>query len=202
MAGQVQTQSWISPEDYLNIERRATYRSEYLNGEMFAMAGATRQHNRISSNLVSEINQYIKSRDCNVYSSDLRVHVPSTGYFTYPDIVITCGKEEFTDVHNDILVNPLVIMEILSDSTASIDRGKKFEQYRELVSLMEYLLIDQATPHIEQYILHDSQEWRYHDIRGIDEHVTIQAIDCTLSLRDIYHKVDLLPRPVYLRSVS
>jgi len=202
MAGQVQAQSWISPEEYLNIERRATYRSEYLNGEMFAMAGATRQHNRISSNVVSEINQHIKSRDCNVYSSDLRVHVPSTGYFTYPDIVITCGKEEFTDAYNDVLVNPLVIMEILSDSTASIDRGKKFEQYRELASCVEYLLIEQRTPHIEQYILHDSQEWRYRDIRGIDEQVTIQAIDCTLSLRDIYHKVELLPHPVHLRSVS
>jgi Uma2 family endonuclease len=202
MAGQVQSQAWISPEEYLSIERRATYRSEYLNGEMFAMAGATRQHNRISSNVVSEINQHIKPRDCNVYSSDLRVHVPSTGYFTYPDIVITCGKEEFTDTHNDILVNPLVVIEILSDSTASIDRGRKFEQYRELASFVEYLLIEQRTPHIEQYIFHDSQEWRYRDIRGIDEQVTIQAIDCTLLLRDIYHKVDLLPRPMHLRSVA
>ncbi len=202
MAGQVQAQTWISPEEYLNIERKATYRSEYVNGEMFAMAGATRQHNRISSNLVSEINQHIKSRDCNVYSSDLRVHVPSTGYFTYPDIVITCGKEAFTDAHNDILVNPLVIIEILSDSTASIDRGKKFEQYRELTSFVEYLLIEQRTPHIEQYILHDSQEWRYRDIHEIDGQVTIQAINCPLLLRDIYHKVEWLPRPVHLRSVS
>ena len=202
MTGQVQTQSWISPEDYLHIERRSTYRSEYVNGEMFAMAGATRQHNRISSNLVSEINLHIKSSDCNIYSSDLRVHVPSTGYFTYPDIVITCGKEEFTDAHNDVLVNPLVIMEILSDSTASIDRGKKFEQYRELASFVEYLLVEQRTPHIEQYILYDAQEWRYRTVRGIDEQVRIQTIDCTLSLRDIYHKVDLLPRPAHLRSVS
>ncbi len=169
---------------------------------MFAMAGATRQHNRISSNLVSEINQHIKSGDCNIYSSDLRVHVPSTGYFTYPDIVITCGKEEFTDAHNDVLVNPLVIIEILSDSTASIDRGKKFEQYRELASFVEYLLIEQRTPHIEQYILYDAQEWRYRTIRGIDEQVIIQAIDCTLLLRDIYHKVDLLPRPAHLHSIS
>ena len=202
MAGQVQTQSWISPEEYLNIERRSTYRSEYVDGEMFAMAGATRQHNRISSNLVSEINQHIKSGDCNIYSSDLRVHVPSTGYFTYPDIVITCGKEEFTDNHNDVLVNPLVIIEILSDSTASIDRGKKFEQYRELTSFVEYLLIEQRTPHIEQYILYDAQEWRYRTIRGIDQQVIIQAIDCTLLLRDIYHKVDLLPRPAHLHSIS
>ncbi|WP_446008365.1 Uma2 family endonuclease [Candidatus Electrothrix sp.] len=202
MVGQVQSQSWISPEEYLNIERRSTSRSEYVDGEMFAMAGATRQHNRISSNLVSEINQHIKSGDCNIYSSDLRVHVPSTGYFTYPDIVITCGKEEFTDAHNDVLVNPLVIIEILSDSTASIDRGKKFEQYRELASFVEYLLIEQRTPHIEQYILYDAQEWRYRTIRGIDEQVIIQAIDCTLLLRDIYHKVDLLPRPAHLHSIS
>ncbi|MCI5151332.1 MAG: Uma2 family endonuclease [Candidatus Electrothrix sp. MAN1_4] len=202
MAGQVQRQSWMSPEEYLNIERRSTHRSEYVDGEMFAMAGATRQHNRISSNLVSEINQHIKSGDCNIYSSDLRVHVPSTGYFTYPDIVITCGKEEWTDTHNDVLVNPLVIIEILSDSTASIDRGKKFEQYRELASFVEYLLIEQRTPHIEQYILYDAQEWRYRTIRGIDEQIIIQAIDCTLLLCDIYHKVDVLPQPAHLRSVS
>ncbi len=200
MAGQ--TQLRISPEEYLAIERRATYRCEYVNGEMFAMAGATRQHNRISANLVGEIHPHIKSRDCNVYSSDFRVHVPSTGYFTYPDIVITCGKEEFTDAHNDILVNPSVIIEILSDSTASTDRGKKFEQYRELESFVEYLLVEQRTPHIEQYILHDSREWRYRDIRGIDGQVTIQAIECVMPLRDIYHKVDMLPRPVHLRPVS
>lgn len=199
MVGQSQTQSWISPEEYLAIERRATYRSEYLNGAMFAMAGATRQHNRISSNLVSGIDQHIKSRDCNVYASDMRVYVPSTGYFTYPDIVITCGKEEFTDAYNDVLVNPLVVIEILSDSTAAFDRGKKFEQYRELDSFVEYLLVEQRTPRIEQYILHDSKEWRYRDIRGIDDQVvTIQAIGCSLSLRDIYHKVDMSPRPIYL----
>ncbi len=199
MAGQVQTQVWISPEEYLNIERRATCRSEYVHGEMFAMAGATRQHNRISSNVVSEINQRIKSRDCNIYSSEFRVHVPSTGYFTYPDIVITCGNEEFTDDHNDVLVNPLVIMEILSDSTAAIDRGRKFEQYRELPSFVEYLLIEQRAPRIEQYLLHDSQEWLYRDIRGIDGQVRIEAIDCTLLLCDIYHKVEFLPRPVNFR---
>ena len=106
------------------------------------------------------------------------------------------------DAHNDILVNPLVLMEILSDSTASLDRGKKFEQYRELASFVEYLLIEQRTPRIEQYILHNSQEWRYRDIRGIDAQVTIHAIDCTISFRDIYHKVNMLPRPVHLHSVS
>jgi len=199
MAGQTHTQCWISPEEYLNIERRATFRSEYINGEMFAMAGATRQHNRIASNVVSEINQRIKSRDCNIYSSDLRVHVPSTGYFTYPDIVITCGKEEFTDDYNDVLVNPLVIMEILSDSTAAIDRGRKFEQYRELASFAEYLLIEQRVPRIEQYILQDSQDWMYRDIRGIDGQVRIEKIDCTLLMSDIYHKVEFLPHPVNLR---
>lgn len=200
MVGQARTQSWISPEEYLAIERRATYRSEYLNGEMFAMAGATRQHNRISSNLVSGIDQHIKSRDCNVYASDMRVYVPSTGYFTYPDIVITCGGEEFTDAYSDVLVNPLVVIEILSDSTAAFDRGKKFEQYRELASFVEYLLVEQRIPRVEQYILYNASEWRYRDIRGIDDQVvTIQAIECSLPLRDIYHKVDLSPHPIHFR---
>lgn len=202
MAGHTHIQAWISPEEYLAIERRATYRSEYLNGEMFAMAGASRQHNRISSNLVSAIDQHIKNRDCNVYASDMKVHVPSTGYFTYPDIVITCGKEEFIDAYSDVLVNPLVVMEILSDSTAAFDRGKKFEQYRELTSFVEYLLVEQRIPRVEQYILRDSQEWIYRDIRGDDDQiVTIQAIECSLAFRDIYHKVDLSPRPLHLHSV-
>lgn len=199
MVGQAQTELWLSPEEYLAIERRATYRSEYVHGEMFAMAGASRQHNRISSNLVSAIDQHIKSRDCNVYN-DMRVYVPSTGYFTYPDIVITCGHEEFLDEYSDVLVNPLVVIEILSDSSAAFDRGKKFEQYRELPSFIEYLLVDQRTAHIEQYILHAEKEWRYRDIRGFDDSVvTIQAIECPLAFRDIYHKVDISQHPFHLQ---
>ena len=203
MIGQVHAQSWISPEEYLEIERRATYRSEYFDGEMFAMAGATRQHNRISTNLVSGIDHHLKSRDCNVYANDMRVHVPSTGYFTYPDVVITCGKEEFTDAQNDILVNPLVIIEILSDSTASYDRGKKFEHYRELASFVEYLLVEQRTPRVEQYVCQHSDQWLYRDIRGIDDqNVTIYAIECSLSMQDIYHKVDVSQRPIQLRPAT
>ena len=203
MAGQAQTQSWIGPEEYLAIERRATHRSEYLGGNMFAMAGANRQHNRISSNLVSGIDQHIKSRDCNVYANDMRVYVPSTGYFTYPDVVITCGHEEFLDTYNDILVNSLVIIEILSDSTAVYDRGKKFEQYRELASFVEYLLVEQRTPRVEQYIRHESEEWLYRDIRGIDDQmVTIHTIECPLPLRDIYHKVNISSRLIHLRPAS
>lgn len=202
MPGQAQPYYRISPEEYLAIERRATYRSEYINGEMFAMAGATRAHNRISSNLVSGIDQHIRSRECNVYSSDIRVHVPSTGYFTYPDLVMTCGKEEFVDAHSDVLVNPLVLIEMLSDSTAAFDRGKKFEHYRELPSFVEYLLVEQRIPRIEQYVLDASQEWRYRDIRGIDQVLHIQTLDCSLPFRDIYHKVTLSPRPFLLHPAS
>jgi Uma2 family endonuclease len=185
------------------MERRATHRSEYFDGEMFAMAGASRQHNRILTNLVTGIDTHLKSRSCNVYANDMRIYVPSTGYFTYPDIVITCGKEEFSDAYNDILVNPLAIVEILSDSTASYDRGKKFEHYRELTSFVEYLLVDQHTPRIEQYVRQTSAQWLYTDIRGIENQtVTIQAIECSLSMYDIYHKVDWPQQPIQLRSAT
>jgi len=189
MTGQPQTQPWISPEEYLERERRATYRSEYIDGEMFAMAGASRQHNRIVTNLVTGLDTQLKSRPCNVYSNDMRIHVPSTGYFTYPDVVVTCGKEEFTDAHNDILVNPLLIIEVLSDSTASYDRGKKFEHYQELESFVEYVLIHQHTPRTEQFFRQTATEWLYTDTRGEESIVTLRSLNCSLPIREIYHKV-------------
>ncbi len=190
---------WISPEEYLETERRANYRSEYFDGEMFAMAGASRRHNRIVTNLTTALDTRLKSRPCNVYANDMRVYIPATGYFTYPDVVATCGEEEFTDARKDVLVNPLLIVEMLSDSTALYDRGRKFEQYREIESFVEYLLIDQHTPAIEQFFRRTSAEWIYTEIKGEESVATLRSIKCSLPTREVYHKVEWTRKPMRLR---
>ena len=119
----------LTEEEYLAAERQAEFRSEYFAGEMFAMTGATRQHNRIVTNLVARLDEQLREGPCNVYANDLRVKVESTGLYTYPDVIVTCGQEKFADDVFDILLNPLVIIEVLSDSTEAYDRGKKFEHY-------------------------------------------------------------------------
>src|SRR5215207_6350571 len=130
----------LSEEEYLAIERQAEFRSEYVAGEMFAMAGASRRHNRTVTNLVVALDNQLRARPCNVYSNDMRVKVQSTGLFTYPDVVVTCGEERFADGEMDVLLNPVVIVEVLSDSTEAYDRGKKFESYQSIESLKEYVL--------------------------------------------------------------
>ena len=123
---------YIPPEDYLEIERAATCKSEYSNGEMWAMAGATESHIVIVSNLVRELGNQLKGRPCRVYSNDMRVQVDATGLYTYPDVILVCGERRFLDEPRDTLLNPLVIIEVLSPSTADYDRGAKFAHYRQL----------------------------------------------------------------------
>src|SRR5919199_1130147 len=127
----------LTPEQYLAIERKAEFKSEYYNGEMFAMAGASEPHNRIKDNLIGELHARLKVSACHSYSSDMRVKVSRTGLYTYPDIVIICGKPELEDAHGDTLLNPQVIIEVLSDSTEKYDRGKKFRHYKQIESLRE-----------------------------------------------------------------
>ena len=136
MAAQPQHKPYVSPQEYLVIEREATYKSEYFNGEMFAMAGASRRwHNLLVTNIVGEIRQQLKGRQCNIYANDMRVRIPSTGLYTYPDVIVVCGEEQFEDDELDTLLNPTLIIEVLSKSTAGYDKGEKFAHYRQLDSL-------------------------------------------------------------------
>ena len=132
----------LTPEDYLALERSADFKSEYFDGEIFAMTGASEPHNTIVANTLSEIRQQLKKRPCKVYANDMRVKVDPTGLYTYPDVVVVCGKARLEDAHLDTLLNPTLIVEVLSDSTEAYDRGRKFEHYRKLESLAEYVLID------------------------------------------------------------
>lgn len=179
----------LTPEDYLAIEREADFKSEYYRGEMFAMAGASRVHILIVSNAVRTLGNQLLNRDCHVYSNDMRVKVNKLKKYTYPDIVITCGKETFEDDQADTLVNPVLIIEVLSESTEAYDRGKKFEHYQYLESLSEYLLISQDSYRVEQYVRQNDRTWTYHEFHDLDDVVKLATIGCELAFKDVYLKI-------------
>ena len=182
----------LTPEDYLALERSADFKSEYFNGEIFAMTSASESHNTIVVNVSSEIRQQLKKRPCKVYANDMRVKVDPTGLYTYPDVVVTCGKAQFDDTHLDTLLNPVLIVEVLSDSTEAYDRGRKFEHYRKLGSLVEYVLIAQNRPHIESYRRQADQQWLLRECSELDGTLRLLSIDCDLALAEVYDKVELL----------
>jgi len=186
----------LTPEDYLAIERSAEFKSEYFDGEIFAMAGASRAHNSIVLNTGSEIRQHLKNRSCKAYVNDMRVKVSPTGLYTYPDVVVVCGKEQFEDTHLDTLLNPTLIIEVLSDSTEAYDRGRKFEHYRHLDSLVEYVLIAQQRPHVESFRRQSDQHWLLTECSGLDGTLRLESIDCDLALAEIYAKVELSESPL------
>jgi len=186
----LQPKPYLSPEDYLALERSAEFKSEYFDGEIFAMAGASESHNIITLNVGAELRQQLKKRPCTAYVNDLRVKVSPTGLFTYPDVVVVCGQPRFDDSHHDTLLNPVLIVEVLSDSTEAYDRGRKFEHYRKLESLMEYVLIAQHRPHVESYRRQPDQGWVLTESDGLEGRLRLDAIDCELALVEIYDKVE------------
>ena len=182
------TQPHYTPEEYLILERKADYKSEYVNGQIIAMAGASRIHNLIAGNFYREVSQQLRGRPCEAYISDMRVKVSHTGLYTYPDVVVVCGEICFEDADNDTLLNPTVIVEVLSASTEAYDRGEKFAHYRRLESLQEYVLIAQDKVRIEHYVRQGAQ-WVLSEVSMLDETVHCAAIACDLALRDVYDKV-------------
>ena len=184
-----QPKAFITPEQYLDIERKAEHRSEYFHGEVFAMAGAQEAHSILVGNLVREFNQQVRQKPCRVYSNDMRVHVPSTGLYTYPNIVAVCGERQFIDSNVDTLLNPNLIVEVLSPSTEAYDRGRKFEQYRAVTSLTEYLLIASDRVHAELFT-RNATNWVLSEANELENEMEIASIGCRLKLADIYEKVD------------
>ena len=184
----VAMQPRYTPEEYLALERKADYKSEYVNGQVIAMAGASRSHNLIAGNLYREVSQQLRGRPCEAYISDMRVKVSRTGLYTYPNVVVVYGEIHFEDVHNDTLLNPTVIVEVLSASTEAYDRGEKFAHYRRLESLQEYLLVAQDKVRIEHYVRQGAQ-WVLSEASTLDETVQLASIGCDVALRDVYDKV-------------
>jgi Uma2 family endonuclease len=188
---QAQPKPFLSPEEYLAIERESETRSEYLGGEMFAMSGGSRQHNLIVTNLVRELSLQLKLRPCEVYTNDQRVRVPETGLYTYPDVVVVCGEPSFEDESVDTLLNPVLIVEVLSSTTEAYDRGKKFEGYQTIASLAEYVLVAQDKARVEQYLRQDGGHWLFTATSGRERSVALASIQCELALEEIYDKVVL-----------
>ena len=182
---------YLSPEDYLALERSAEFKSEYFDGEIFAMTGASESHNLIVINTIRELSIQLKKRPCKVYANDMRVKVSPTGLFTYPDVMVVCGQAQFDDSHLDTLLNPTLIVEVLSDSTEAYDRGRKFEHYRHLDSLVEYVLIAQHRPHVESFRRQLDQQWLLTECNGLDGTLRLQSIDCDLALAEIYAKTEV-----------
>jgi Uma2 family endonuclease len=180
----------LTPEEYLEIERKAEWKSEYFQGEMFAMAGASFAHVVIVGNLGRELGNRLEAGPCGVYSSELRLRVAPNGLYTYPDLMVICGEPQFADDRRDTVVNPVLIVEVLSESTEAYDRGKKFEQYRSLPSLREYLLVAQDAPRIEQWICQPDDHWLRAEASGRDASIRLASIDCVLPLAKIYNKIE------------
>jgi Uma2 family endonuclease len=181
----------LTPDEYVAQERSATFKSEYYQGETFAMAGASREHNLIVGNVVREVGNGLKGQGCEVYPSDMRVKVSATGLYTYPDVTVVCGTPEFEDEHRDILLNPTVLVEVLSESTEAYDRGVKSEQYRKLTSLKEYLLIAQDRRHVERYVRQSDGGWLLREVAEPDGSVALDSISVALPMIEVYRQVTL-----------
>lgn len=187
------TDTRVSPEEYLVRERAAEYRSEYVDGEVRAMTGASPNHGRIALNVAMSLQSQLGDGPCEAFVSDMRVTANRTRDYFYPDVVVVCGPTETEDEHDDSLLNPTVIVEVLSPSTEAYDRTRKWEKYRRLPSLREYLLVAQDWPRVERYTRQGGGLWLFSETEGTGGVLRLDSIGCTLALEDVYRRV--LPRP-------
>jgi Uma2 family endonuclease len=183
--------TYLSEEEYLEQERKAPFKSEYYKGEVFAMAGAKRKHNAIVTALVAGLYPILKDNPCEVYPSDMRVGNKQDRFYTYPDVSIVCGKPEFIDEKEDVLLNPSVVIEVLSESTEKYDRGGKFALYRNIPSIQEYILVSTEERKIESFV-RKGEDWTYKESHG--ETFSLQSMDVLLNLNSIYEKVEFSPK--------
>ena len=177
----------FTPEEYINQERKALHKSEYLNGQVLAMSGASRVHSLITGNIFNELYNQLVESNCEVHSSDMRV-CPSPAAYFYPDVVVACGESSFEDNFSDTLLNPVVIVEVLSPSTAAFDRGEKFDHYRQLASLQDYILVSQTRIHVEHYRQQGGQ-WEHAEFRTPEDVLPLTSIGCKIAVQDVYRRV-------------
>ena len=183
----------LTETEYLALERAAVgVKSEFYDGEMFAMSGATRGHSRISTNLAAEFTRKLAGHRCQPFNADLRVKIEASGLYTYPDLSVVCGEDQHVDEEQDNLTNPTLIVEVLSPSTENYDRGRKFEHYRQIPSLKEYLLVSQDQPRIEQFI-RQSNQWVLRDAVGLKTKLVLPSLKISLSLAAVFRGVKFPP---------
>jgi Uma2 family endonuclease len=181
----------LTPEQYLEIERKAEHKSEYLDGEMYAMSGGSASHCLIAMNIGRQLGNQLEDRPCAVFNSDLRVLAESTGLYCYPDVSVVCGEPRLLDGGNDTLLNPSVIIEVLSPSTEGYDRGVKFEHYQAIPSLREYVLVASTRQHMDLFTREPDGTWRLSVAAAAGDKLTLTSINCTLTMEQVYAKVDL-----------
>ncbi len=188
----VAPQPRLSFEDWLAMERvAADQRSEYVCGEVFGMAGGTEEHNLIVLNVGAELRNQLKNKPCRVYPSDMKVRIVSDDVATYPDVMVICGERRFYDDRRDVVTNPTLIVEVLSDSSEAYDRGDKFRHYRNLPSLQAYLLLSQYRIQAELFLRQPDGTWSLSSYQDLSESIPLRVVDAELSLAEVYDKVEL-----------
>jgi len=188
---------YLSAEDYLAIDRAAETRSEYFDGEIFAMSGGSFAHSRLQANLIRQLGNRLAGKPCVVNTADLRVKIEASNLYTYPDISVVCGGPRFLDERQDTLLNPVLIVEVLSPSTERYDRGTKFRHYRQIPSLMEYVLVSQDEAQVERFLRTDTGDWTLRVASGLESRIQLASIGEELPLAEIYEKVELPPVPLH-----
>jgi len=188
-----QLKPYVSPEEYLALERQAESKHEYVDGEIWAWAGVSRRHSLIAGSIVGELAQQLKGKPPEVYPGRMRVKAPANRAYLYPDVVVVCDEPQFEDNYLDTLLNPTVVFEVLSKSTESYNRLAKSAYYRTIDSLSEYLLVAQEEYRIEQYVKQAAGRWLLTEVRSLDAAIELESIHCSLTLRDIYDRVSIEP---------
>jgi len=179
----------LTPEEYLRIERAAEWKSEYIDGEMFAMAGASPRHVLIATNLAAEFRDGLRNTPCTAYTADLRVATDRRRHYTYPDVVVACEPLQVVDDHRDTITNPTLIAEVLSEATEKYDRGAKAERYRAVPTLAEYMLVSQERVHIELYTRQPNGVWNLREWNDSGAEIELTSVGCRLKIAEVYAKV-------------
>ena len=180
--------TYLTPEEYLAWERKQPYKNEYYDGQIIAMSGASRSHNRITVDITIQLGNQLMDSDCEVFASEMRVRTnPMVSYF-YPDLIVVCGEPRFEDDTFDTLLNPILVIEVLSPSTAAFDRGEKFEHYKQLASLQEYILISQDRVRVEHYCRQGTR-WLHSTFQSLEDILSLPSIECEVPLHTIYRRV-------------
>ena len=180
--------TYLPPEEYLTWERKQPFKNEYHNGQIIVMSGASRSHNRITVDITIQLGNQLMDSACEVFASEMRVRTsPEVSYF-YPDIIVVCGEPRFEDDTFDTLLNPIIVIEVLSPSTAAFDRGEKFEQYKQIASLEEYILISQDRVRVEHYC-RQGMQWIHNTLQSLEDMLSLVSIECEVPLHAIYRRV-------------
>ena len=185
---QVTERRYYTPEEYLELEEAAVYKSEYIDGQIIPMAGGTTNHNRIAGNFYAALNFAFKQQDYEVFMENVRLWIPSKRIYTYPDVMVIAGEPEYFNNRTDTITNPQLIVEVLSKSTQGYDRESKFEDYRTIATFQEYLLIDQTRIHVEQYSKTGKKRWELCEYDEEDTAIALTSVPFQISLLDIYNK--------------